>query len=398
MKTAIIIFTICLLTIAFPSCKKEVNITDNNNNDTSKTILPLIISDTVLSISRTGAVFSAKINSQGLATTYHFEYGASNAYGDTTVERSIGSGSIDVVVKDSVSTLLPATLYHFRLVASNANGKTEGFDKTFTTPNVILPLITFSQSRDLTTNSANLEAFITPNGKNGTYCFEYGETISYGMKTPEQTFSPFSFFVTNTVYSLTYGTQYHWRTHLRVDSGEVLSNDGAFTTLNLNNPVEFSYPLTIGATLTYAYHLTEEDVISGSTPPSEERRGTRIWKIESQSVSNDSTIYNILCTANDTVLTRVQYNMPPDTSYDNESIPFTILFTENYIYIGFDKIVKFANGARSNPIVPLPRIVESGTKNYQCGDVLYVNGVGLKSYSAGFFSNTGGYLEQLTLQ
>jgi len=478
MKTTILISTISLLTIACLSCKKEINITNNNDNgplpayisdtvsilndttllitirvngegvpttyftdygtsqnsldkatkpksippdsnsvtvmdtittplsntnyyyqihlsnsmgtrlcplktfNTGKAILPLIISDTALSISGSSAVFSGKINPRGLVTTYHFEYGISNSYGNTTTEKSIGSDSVYIVVGDSVFTFLPNTLYHYRIVASNNNGKIEGFDKTFATPNVTLPSATLWQAKDITTNSATLEGWVHPNGKSGTYYFEYGETPLYGVKTSWGTFGAgLSPFVTIAMIdNLHFGTQYHWRIHCLSDSGEAWSDDGVFTTVNIVNPVEFSYPLTVGTTLTYDYYYYSND--ESLTPPVEVRKGIRLWKINSTSASNDSTIYYVNCTVLDTILTRVEVNMPPDTSYDSESIPFTIVFTQNYIYVGFDKIVMLAGPNKLSPIVPIPRIVQSGTAELQLGDETYINGIGLKAYAA----------------
>ena len=360
---------------------------------------PTIIMDTVLSITATSVVLSAKINLWGIKSKYYFEFGTSKEYKNKTIEKNIDPNSFEVEVRDSVFNLMAGTLYHYRLVISNDNDITLGTDKTFLTLNV--PKVTLGQVKDITTNSATLSAWVNPKGKNVAYYFEFGETITYGNKTSEVAInaSQYDMIAVAMIDHLRYGTQYHWRVHCRFDNEEVWSNDGVFTTINIINPVEFSYPLIIGTTLIYDYRLTWEGGISGSTPPSEQRKGIRIWEIKSKSVSSDSiTTYNILCTANDTVLKRIEFNMPPDTTYYSELIPFTIVFTKDLIYVGFDKIVKFAKGNRSSPIVPIPRYVASGTTTVQLGDVLYSNGVGLKTYRAGFFSNTGGYAETLILR
>ena len=79
-----------------------------------------------------GAKLLGKVNAAGSVTSYHFEYGTTTAYGQST---SAGSavGSVDENVSAVISALAPATAYHFRLVATNAGGTTRGDDQTLTT-------------------------------------------------------------------------------------------------------------------------------------------------------------------------------------------------------------------------------------------------------------------------
>jgi hypothetical protein len=79
-----------------------------------------------------GAKLLGKVNAAGSVTNYHFEYGTTTAYGQST---SAGSavGSVDENVSAVISALRPATAYHFRLVATNAGGTTLGADQTLTT-------------------------------------------------------------------------------------------------------------------------------------------------------------------------------------------------------------------------------------------------------------------------
>ncbi|HSS42400.1 MAG TPA: hypothetical protein VLK37_07590 [Solirubrobacterales bacterium] len=84
----------------------------------------------------TSATLRAKVTPFGLATTFHFEYGLTTAYGarvPTTSERAAGSGQAPLLVAQIVEGLQPATTYHFRVVAHNAAGDTVSADQTFTT-------------------------------------------------------------------------------------------------------------------------------------------------------------------------------------------------------------------------------------------------------------------------
>jgi hypothetical protein len=82
---------------------------------------------------RTEARLKAKIASNGSATTYHFEWGVTSGYGNSTAESGTGSAGGSKVVGAALEGLAPGTTYHWRVVATNATGTTEGPDRTFAT-------------------------------------------------------------------------------------------------------------------------------------------------------------------------------------------------------------------------------------------------------------------------
>ncbi|HWO82440.1 MAG TPA: 6-bladed beta-propeller [Solirubrobacterales bacterium] len=84
---------------------------------------------------QTSATLNAKVNPQGEASTYHFEWGETTSYGNSAPvpDASVGSGTSDVAVSRALSGLKPETTYHFRVVAKNGEGTTVGPDATFTT-------------------------------------------------------------------------------------------------------------------------------------------------------------------------------------------------------------------------------------------------------------------------
>ena len=75
------------------------------------------------------------VNPNNSATTYHFEWGKTTAYGNETpdFDAFIGSGGEALRVSAKLSGLQPSTEYHFRIVATNGAGTTEGPDAGFTT-------------------------------------------------------------------------------------------------------------------------------------------------------------------------------------------------------------------------------------------------------------------------
>jgi hypothetical protein len=68
------------------------------------------------------------------ATSYHFEFGPTPAYGSSTPSQDAGAGNSAATVSATVSDLAPGTTYHYRLVASNGDGTSVGADRTFSTP------------------------------------------------------------------------------------------------------------------------------------------------------------------------------------------------------------------------------------------------------------------------
>jgi NHL repeat len=84
----------------------------------------------------------AQVNPNGLATSYHFEYGTTAAYGnsapvpDGTLPAGFGDQQpgrgVGLAGGIVISGLQLNTLYHYRIVATNAAGTTAGPDQTFT--------------------------------------------------------------------------------------------------------------------------------------------------------------------------------------------------------------------------------------------------------------------------
>jgi hypothetical protein len=97
---------------------------------TTLTAPPTVDSFTVVNLAAHSADFKALINPQGTASTYHFEYGLSLAYGQSTPEIEVGSSRGAVPVSVHVEGLEPAG-YHFRVVASNSAGSTTSNDQAF---------------------------------------------------------------------------------------------------------------------------------------------------------------------------------------------------------------------------------------------------------------------------
>jgi hypothetical protein len=89
-------------------------------------------------VSTTSVTFTGSVNPRGLATVYAFQFGTTSGYGAQTATTSVGSGTTEVKVSQTIEGLQPATSYHYRLVATNAAGTNNGHDFTFTTRSIPL--------------------------------------------------------------------------------------------------------------------------------------------------------------------------------------------------------------------------------------------------------------------
>jgi sugar lactone lactonase YvrE len=106
---------------------------------------PMAITREAESVGATKSTLAGIVNAGGLSTTYHFEYvtdatfkssGYASATSVPVPSQSVGSGTEEVQVSNTLESLTPETSYHFRLVAGNESSTTYGMDLTFTTGSI----------------------------------------------------------------------------------------------------------------------------------------------------------------------------------------------------------------------------------------------------------------------
>jgi sugar lactone lactonase YvrE len=205
-------------------------------NRTFKTLkLPKVVTESATAIKITQASLNGKVNPEGFATTYWFEYGETTSYGTKipVSPESVGSGTEYVSVSQTPSGLKGGTTYHFRVVAESEAGKVIGEDKFFTT--LKLPDVTTEPATAIKLTQATLHGKVNPLGLATTYWFEYGETTSYGTKipvSPESVGSGTEYVsVSQTPSGLKSGTTYHFRVVAESEAGVSKGEDKAVTTV-----------------------------------------------------------------------------------------------------------------------------------------------------------------------
>jgi hypothetical protein len=111
---------------------------DGESADEQFTTPPLkpVVSTLPVLASAEGFTLNGTVNPNGGATTYHFDFGITEAYGQSIPgsEVSVGSGSSPESVSQLVKGLPPGVPYHYRIVAHSAGGTSTGEDRFFMTP------------------------------------------------------------------------------------------------------------------------------------------------------------------------------------------------------------------------------------------------------------------------
>jgi phosphodiesterase/alkaline phosphatase D-like protein len=198
---------------------------------TTKTAVIGLSTDPATAISGVAATLNGHWTGDGTPTTYHFEWGFSKNYANSTPPVDAGTSSSTQTGSASLAGLFQNTVYHYRIVVTDGLGTTYGADRTFRT--LILAAFTYQPTNKLTTTSAELHATVNPeNAGPTTYHFEYGPTESYGTQTPEsgpvgsdKTAHP----VAAAISGLSPGQTYHFRIVATSPAGISDGPDQTFT-------------------------------------------------------------------------------------------------------------------------------------------------------------------------
>lgn len=117
--------------LAFNSTNRMAYVADGNR--VQKLFQPPPIFNQTAAPTYTEATLGARISPEGEETEYHFEYGLTDSYGNSTPTLTIPAGNAPARVSAQILNLAEGTTYHFRAVSVNGQGENQGEDRTFTT-------------------------------------------------------------------------------------------------------------------------------------------------------------------------------------------------------------------------------------------------------------------------
>lgn len=141
---------------------------------------PMAVTGRAVDVGTSGVTLLGTVNPLGQQTTYYFEYGTTDAYGQrspATHDDVAGSGRDPLPVHAYLKGLQAGTTYHYRLVAENVTGVTEGADRTFTTDGAADAPRFFEQVSPVDKGGSDV------NGLRGFSASPDGETLMYQYKT-----------------------------------------------------------------------------------------------------------------------------------------------------------------------------------------------------------------------
>jgi hypothetical protein len=146
---------------------------------------PLVSDEAFSDVAGSEAVVSAQIDPNFASTTYHVEYGTSEAYGQSTSESApIGSDHSAHTVSAHIAGLTAGTSYHFRFVATNSVASADGADATFATypPAAVSGGCSNEARREeqdaMALPDCRAYEMVSPLDKNGADIFGAGNTVA----------------------------------------------------------------------------------------------------------------------------------------------------------------------------------------------------------------------------
>jgi hypothetical protein len=218
-----------------------------SSDETFKTLQapPGVSTGGLSNIAASSADVIGTVNPQRLETTYHYEYGTTPAYEESTPASGAGSGAMGTSAPGVLSDLAADTRYHYRLVAINEAGANYGEDETFTTAPGATPTSLTGGAGGVTTNTANISGVIETQGLPTNYGFQIGtEAETYGPASGYAYIGPGSsdVAVALALQNLQPSTTYHYRLVASNLYGTTTGADRTFTTADI--PLPLIQPLT----------------------------------------------------------------------------------------------------------------------------------------------------------
>ncbi len=175
--------------------------------------------------------FRANWRSVSGATGYALDVATNNSF--TNYVTGYQNLNVGNALSHSVAGLSPSTTYYYRVRAysgSGTSGNSNIVSVTTLSPTG-RPAVITNPATLIMSHSARLNGAVDPHGLSTTVYFQYGRTISYGNRTPNQTKTGNNYQnVTANISGLTAHTTYHFRIVGINAAGTRYGGDRTFTT------------------------------------------------------------------------------------------------------------------------------------------------------------------------
>ena len=175
--------------------------------------------------------FRANWRTVNNATGYRLDVATNNSF--TNYVTGYQNLNVGNALSRSVTGLSPNTTYYYRVRAYNGNGTSGNSNvvSVTTLPPTGRPVVITNPATLITSHSATLNGTVDPHGLSTTVYFQYGRTISYGLRTPNQIKTGNNYQnVTANISGLTAHTTYHFRIVGTNTAGTRYGGDRTFTT------------------------------------------------------------------------------------------------------------------------------------------------------------------------
>ena len=175
--------------------------------------------------------FRANWRSVSGATGYRLDVATNNWF--TNYVTGYQNLNVGNALSRSVTGLNPSTSYYYRVRAYNGNATSGNSNVVSVTTRLPTgrPLVITDPATLITSHSARLNGTVDPHGFSTTVYFQYGRTISYGSRTPNQTKTGNNYQnVFADISGLSAGTTYHFRIVGTNTAGTRYGGDRTFIT------------------------------------------------------------------------------------------------------------------------------------------------------------------------
>jgi hypothetical protein len=165
------------------------------------------------------------------ATGYALDVATNNSF--TNYVTGYQNLNVGNALSHSVAGLSPSTTCYYRVRAYSGSGTSGNSNivSVTTLPPTGRPAVMTNPATLIMSHSARLNGAVDPHGLSTTVYFQYGRTISYGNRTPNQTKTGNNYQnVTANISGLTAHTTYHFRIVATNTAGTRYGGDRTFTT------------------------------------------------------------------------------------------------------------------------------------------------------------------------